>query len=296
MDYAIATWFIIFAFLLGLLCSPESQRCCRQERGSHIVSEWRHHQKRPAPLILSALPQLLHQHTHPHANRLCKRQSSIELNIHAAAVPGACIIPTPTPSAVEPCAASSMCVVLVRMCPAHARLPSPSLVLETQVSVPCRPDIVLIQVMQSTVIIHGALSPPARPSPSVSLALFLSLNRLLRHLNQAVLGLAVRKVGNRGNGPVRVVVREGTRLLDAVALEHQLTRLHGPVSHTRLAPTESKWPRNHTFSTSPSRSNLRPTSAPSSGFCFHANSRGAVASPSSRSAPAGLPRSLPLRV
>ena len=143
---------------------------------------------------------------------------------------------------------------------------------------------------------HTRRAEPARPSPSVSLALFLSLNRLLRHLNQAVLGLAVRKVGNRGNGPVRVVVREGTRLLDAVALEHQLTRLHGPVSHTRLAPTESKWPRNHTFSTSPSRSNLRPTSAPSSGFCFHANSRGAVASPSSRSAPAGLPRSLPLRV
>lgn len=53
---------------------------------------------------------------------------------------------------------------------------------------------------------------------------------------------------------------------------------------------------NYTICTSPSPANFRPTSTPSS-LCFlHAKSRGAVASPSSRSAPAGFPSSSPLMV
>ena len=50
------------------------------------------------------------------------------------------------------------------------------------------------------------------------------------------------------------------------------------------------------ISTSPSPANLRPTSTPRSGFSFHANSNGAVARPSFKSAPAGLPSSSPLMV
>lgn len=51
-----------------------------------------------------------------------------------------------------------------------------------------------------------------------------------------------------------------------------------------------------TRTTSPSWANFLPTRLPSSGFFSHANSRGAVASPSSRSAPAGFPSSSALVV
>ena len=51
-----------------------------------------------------------------------------------------------------------------------------------------------------------------------------------------------------------------------------------------------------TFCTSPASANLLPTSFPSSGRLFQAKRRGAVARPSSRSAPAGFPSSVPLIV
>lgn len=59
----------------------------------------------------------------------------------------------------------------------------------------------------------------------VVLSLLLPLQRLLGHLDQSVLGLAVGEVGNGGNGLVRVFLREGAGLLDAVALQDKFTCL-----------------------------------------------------------------------
>ena len=128
----------------------------------------------------------------------------------------------------------------------------------------------------------------------VSLA---SLDRLLCHVEQSVLGLALGEVGNRGHGLLRIVLRECPRLLNAVALQNQLASL-------KWKPCQPSWSQSRkpntihklTLATSPSCSNFLPTSSPSSGFCFHANSSGAVASPSSRSAPAGFPRLDPVCV
>jgi hypothetical protein len=52
----------------------------------------------------------------------------------------------------------------------------------------------------------------------------------------------------------------------------------------------------HTLWTSPSTANFLPTNLPKLLLSFHANNSGAVASPSSRSAPAGFPSSSPLMV
>lgn len=53
----------------------------------------------------------------------------------------------------------------------------------------------------------------------------LALNRLVSHLNETILGLAVGEVGNGSNGLFGVVVSKSARLLDAVALQNQLAGL-----------------------------------------------------------------------
>ena len=55
--------------------------------------------------------------------------------------------------------------------------------------------------------------------------LLLSLQRLLRHVDQAILGLAVGKVGDGRNGLLRVFLRQGACLFDAVALQDEFTCL-----------------------------------------------------------------------
>lgn len=62
--------------------------------------------------------------------------------------------------------------------------------------------------------------------------LLLSLQRLLGHLDQPVLGLAVGEVGNGRNGLLGVLLRQGAGLLDAVAHQDEFTCLiTGVVSH-----------------------------------------------------------------
>lgn len=50
--------------------------------------------------------------------------------------------------------------------------------------------------------------------------LFLALDRLVSHFNEAILGLAVGEVGNGSNRPLGVVVSESSGLLNAIALKH----------------------------------------------------------------------------
>ena len=122
--------------------------------------------------------------------------------------------------------------------------------------------------------------------------LLLALDRLVSHFNETILGLAVGEIGNGSNGLFGVIVSESSGLLNAIALKDQLASL----KRVSLS-SDYNWPcAKLTLWTSPSWANLRPTRAPSSGICFQANSSGAVASPSSKSAPAGLPKSCPLRV
>jgi hypothetical protein len=55
--------------------------------------------------------------------------------------------------------------------------------------------------------------------------LLLALNRLVSHFNQPILGLTVREIGNGSNRLLGVVEGESSGLLNAVALENQLTSL-----------------------------------------------------------------------
>lgn len=55
--------------------------------------------------------------------------------------------------------------------------------------------------------------------------LLLALNRLVSHLNQTILGFAVREVGKGCNRSLGVVMSESSGLLNAVALENQLAGL-----------------------------------------------------------------------
>jgi hypothetical protein len=111
------------------------------------------------------------------------------------------------------------------------------------------------------------------------------------HLLQTSLGLAVREKRNSLNGLVNVVLRQCARLLEPVACQYDITGLQ------TISPSFSQNTRHIcsklTFCASPGSENLRPTSLPSSALSFQANNSGAVASPSSKSAPAGLPSSAP---
>lgn len=55
--------------------------------------------------------------------------------------------------------------------------------------------------------------------------LFLALDSLFGHLDEAILGFAIRKVCKGRNGLFGVVVGKGAGLLDAVALEDYFTSL-----------------------------------------------------------------------
>jgi hypothetical protein len=61
---------------------------------------------------------------------------------------------------------------------------------------------------------------------TVVIFLLLALERLLRHLNQAILGLAIGEVGKSLDRLVRIILCQRPRLLDAVALQNQLTCLY----------------------------------------------------------------------
>lgn len=61
----------------------------------------------------------------------------------------------------------------------------------------------------------------------VSGVLFLALDGLLGHIDEAILGFAVGEVRNSGNGLFSIVVREGAGLFDTIALEDELAGLRG---------------------------------------------------------------------
>jgi hypothetical protein len=68
------------------------------------------------------------------------------------------------------------------------------------------------------------------------------------------------------------------------------------LAYAVVSPAHTPALSRRTFCTSPSPPNFLPTNFPKLALSFHANSSGAVASPSSRSAPAGFPNSAPLIV
>lgn len=67
-----------------------------------------------------------------------------------------------------------------------------------------------------------------------------SLDRLLGHVDQSILRLAVGEVGDRSDSPLGVILRKGPCLLDAVALQHQLTSLVISCQHNVQAVAQAR--------------------------------------------------------
>lgn len=118
------------------------------------------------------------------------------------------------------------------------------------------------------------------------------LQNFCTHVQEASLGLTLWEERNGFASLVDVVFSHSASLFNAVALNDKVMCLFAVSMFYALSWKLLKL----TLLTSPSSANRLPTSVPSSLLSFQANSRGAVARPSSKSAPAGLPSSAPLTV
>ena len=117
------------------------------------------------------------------------------------------------------------------------------------------------------------------------------LQSLDSHFFQTFLRLALREMAYGRNGSVCIFLCESAGLLQSVTLQHQFSCLR-----VSLALHNNYGKRVFTLATSPASANFLPTKLPNCLSFLHAKSKGAVASPSSRSAPAGFPNSASLIV
>jgi hypothetical protein len=123
--------------------------------------------------------------------------------------------------------------------------------------------------------------------------LFPPLHNFRAHLHKACFRFAVREARNSLDGLVDIFLREYASLFETGAAGNNLAGLCVLLACFQYISKILSLNWRRTLCTSPSSANFLPTNLPRLLLSFHANNSGAVASPSSRSAPAGFPNSSP---